>query len=398
MYSEAGPREGRPTALVVVHVAGALGGAERTTVNLLSRLDRARFDPVRVIASALLRPALEPLSDTFVEAESLRLEGWFTTPARLRADATRLRAHLREWGPAVVLGMMHYGAAMAVGATRGLGMPVVASFRGPAYEYLRRYARDWREHGYTRLAIAHTARKAARVTVPSRGTGRELVRRFLAPPGRIRVVANGIDLEDVARRARRPIPDGLPHRARQRVICTAARLCPEKDLGALLHALRRVRQRHEAILWILGEGPERAALGRLAGTLGVVEAVHFLGYRDEVFPYLAAAEIYVHTCEFEGFGYAPLEAMACGVPVVAMDCPYGPREVLDEGRAGQLVPPGDVAALARALSRLLDDPARAGELRRRGLERARALSIEAMVEGQTAVLEEAARERIHARR
>ncbi|MCK7491819.1 MAG: glycosyltransferase [Comamonadaceae bacterium] len=79
---------------------------------------------------------------------------------------------------------------------------------------------------------------------------------------------------------------------------------------------------------------------------GLANSVRLLGYRDNVYPYLRRADLFVHTCEFEGFGYTLLEALACGTAVVSTDCPYGPREILGDSEYGVLVPPNDPAALA----------------------------------------------------
>jgi glycosyltransferase involved in cell wall biosynthesis len=94
---------------------------------------------------------------------------------------------------------------------------------------------------------------------------------------------------------------------------------------------------------------------------------------------MRSADIYIHTCQLEGFGYPMLEAMACGRPVIATDCPHGPREVLAQGRAGVLVSPGSAPGLASGICCLLNDPAYRQQLSQHGLRRTEELSVTNMV-------------------
>ena len=80
------------------------------------------------------------------------------------------------------------------------------------------------------------------------------------------------------------------------------------------------------------------------------------GFRDDVYSFMAHASVFAMTSRWEGLGFVLIEALACGTPSVAADCPSGPAEVLDRGRVGALVPVGDAQALARGLTRMLDSP------------------------------------------
>jgi glycosyltransferase involved in cell wall biosynthesis len=101
-------------------------------------------------------------------------------------------------------------------------------------------------------------------------------------------------------------------------------------------------------------------LEQLADELGIGAAVHFLGFCANPAPYIRQAELLVLSSRYEGFGMVLGEAMALGTPVLSADCPTGPRDLLEGGKAGLLVPVGDVDAMARAIERLLTDT----ELRR----------------------------------
>lgn len=381
--------------LLILHLATAFGGAERTTGNLLSHLDRRRVSHLTLAAPGALRPYLPERYDAFIDTSPSIRDGWFATPARLYADVRACARLLEQAQPDVALGMMHYSAALVAMSVRLAGLPTrtVASYRGPAYEYLRRYERGWRRLAFLRLAIGSTARLADRMLVPSEGTARELRRRFWGSPARTRVVLNGIDGPAVQSAALENAPglERLP--ADLPLICVAARLSPEKDLGLMFEAFRQLQARQAATLAVVGDGPERGALEAQIAAWGLAERVAFVGHRENVYPYMRRADAFVHTCQFEGFGYTMLEAMACGTPVIATDCPYGPREVLDDGRCGILVPCDDAGALATAMSHLLADENRRRALARLGLERAEQLSISAMVKGYESVFLELTRGR-----
>ena len=127
------------------------------------------------------------------------------------------------------------------------------------------------------------------------------------------------------------------------------RLSPQKDFRTLLHAFARVRDHVPARLVILGEGPERETLEALVSELGLEEAVALPGWVGNPYPWMVHAGAYALSSRWEGLPSVLIEALYCGVPIVATDCLSGPREILDDGAHGLLVPVGDVDALARGL-------------------------------------------------
>jgi glycosyltransferase involved in cell wall biosynthesis len=103
-------------------------------------------------------------------------------------------------------------------------------------------------------------------------------------------------------------------------------------------------------------GKERSKLESLVETLNIQEYVSFSGFVPNPYVYMAKADLFVLSSAWEGFGNVLVEAMACGLPVVATDCPSGPREILQNGLYGPLVPVGNVDALALAMEATLDKP------------------------------------------
>jgi glycosyltransferase involved in cell wall biosynthesis len=156
--------------------------------------------------------------------------------------------------------------------------------------------------------------------------------------------------------------DDVPEGAR--VLLAVARLTEQKGIDVAIRALAELPG--DTVLVVLGEGPERPALLRLARELGVEARVFLLGRVPDVAAWLGRATILVHPARWEGFGLGVLEAMLAGLPVVATNVSALPELVVD-GETGVLVQPDDVAALASGIVRALDRP----QLGEGGLERAR---------------------------
>lgn len=126
-------------------------------------------------------------------------------------------------------------------------------------------------------------------------------------------------------------------------------LAPAKNFDVLLRALAQLGESLNVRLLILGEGSERAALEGLARQLHVADLVSLPGFVENPRPYFQAADLLVVSSRVEGFGNVIVEALEQGTPVVSTDCPSGPREILEGGRFGALVPVGDVNALASGI-------------------------------------------------
>ena len=147
-----------------------------------------------------------------------------------------------------------------------------------------------------------------------------------------------------------------PSPRRSAVIGTACRLDPVKGLTHLIRAFAATHSEFpELRLEIAGEGPERGPLEAQARALGLAGCINFLGWQDDLAPVLSRWQIFVLPSLEEGFGIAALEAMAAGLPVVATAA-GGLPELVEHGRTGWLVPPGDSAALANRLRELVADP------------------------------------------
>jgi N-acetyl-alpha-D-glucosaminyl L-malate synthase BshA len=154
-----------------------------------------------------------------------------------------------------------------------------------------------------------------------------------------------------------------------RVVTHASNLRPVKRPLDVLHAFARLREQRPALLVIAGEGPKRAALEHEARVLGVQDSVAFFGAARDLVPLLQASDLFLLPSQSESFGLAALEAMACGVPVLASRA-GGLPEVIAEGETGLLLAPGDVDGFAAAAHALLADESRRAALGKAARDRA----------------------------
>ncbi len=141
-----------------------------------------------------------------------------------------------------------------------------------------------------------------------------------------------------------------------RTIVAAGRLEREKGFDRLLDAFAPVAHAHpDWRLLVVGEGPQHGPLEAQAARLGLAGRVELPGYADDLAPVLREASVLAMTSRAEGFPLVLTEAMSQGVPVVAMDCPRGPGEIVLDGKNGLLVPDGDVVAMSDALQLMVED-------------------------------------------
>lgn len=319
-----------------------LGGAELALLMLIEGLDRSAWKPELLLddvpESAMLAQRAEALGTPVrrVAPMPLGLAGG--------RRALRLARLLRAERPAV----FHASLSWPLAAKWALAASVLA--RVPAVATVQLIP-DFTLERSSYLQLRALATGVDRYIAVSRNVARELAERFRWPAGKIVVGYNAVEVErfggqaPVGLRRRIGVSDGKP------LVLTAARLDEQKGHPVLLRAAAELPG---AEFVLAGEGPDRAALETLASQLGVAERVHFLGRRDDVAELLAAADVFALPSLYEGSSLALMEAMAARRAIVSSAI-GGTDELIDDGRDGLLVPPGDVSALADALRRLIGD-------------------------------------------
>ncbi len=251
-----------------------------------------------------------------------------------------LRRIFRMNSPSVVVSFMDSVNVLCIIAAWGLGVPVIISERTDVQS--RPVGRIWsllRRWTYPRASAIVAQSERARSWAEQ-----------VAPRVHIVVIPNPV-LPCVER------DDELAaHLPQGQLIVGMGRLEAIKGFDLLLEAFAAAHHGSEEWrLVILGEGPERSRLESLADALGIAPWVSLPGLVQYPERVLCRASLFVLSSRVDGFPNSLLEAMACGLPVIAFDCPGGVREIIRPGIDGLLVPPQDVAALARAISELMGD-------------------------------------------
>ena len=321
-----------------IHRIGGIGGSERHLLTLLPALAERGVD-VRFLGlddpSRAPEPFYEALTVPFARLPAPRdidpRLAWQVGRETRRADL--VHTHLVH---ADVYGAL--GARQLV-STKHNDDP----FRAGAFRFVERAV----------------ARRASKVIAITEALARFQVERVGLPAGKVEVVHYGLD--ELPEAWGSNPSDHL--RPDARVLLAVCRLEPQKGVDVAIRALPAIRARHpQAELVVLGEGAERAALEQLASTLEV--PVHLPGRVPDVAAWLRRADLLVHPARWEGFGLALLEAMLASKPIVATKVSSIP-EIVADGQTGLLVAPDDAAALAGAVTRLLDDPGGYGEAGRK---------------------------------
>ncbi|MGH7504982.1 MAG: N-acetyl-alpha-D-glucosaminyl L-malate synthase BshA, partial [Longimicrobiales bacterium] len=207
-------------------------------------------------------------------------------------------------------------------------------------------------HAITQFSI----QRSDGITAVSEYLKRETVQHFAVADERIRVVPNFVDLERYRR-------DAYPcHRSKlaepgDRIVTHISNFRSVKRVPDVVSVFARIAKRVPARLLLVGDGPERVRAQQLAEELGIADRVLFLGKQLSVAELLACSDLFLLPSEHEAFGLVALEAMACGVPVIATSV-GGLPEVVTEGESGFLAPVGDIDAMAaHGLGLLGDDEA-----------------------------------------
>jgi glycosyltransferase involved in cell wall biosynthesis len=191
----------------------------------------------------------------------------------------------------------------------------------------------------------------------STGVSRELEILMGWPEGRVVTIYNPKDVTPVGGHTL-PEHPWLAKKDGYRVLVAAGRMTEQKDYPTLLRAFAKVTQTHKNLrLIIYGEGPLWNKIKDITADLGLENIVDLPGFSHQIRSEFAAADLFVLSSGWEGLPNVLIEALAEGTPVVSTDCPFGAREILEDGALGPLVPVGDHIALADAIRQVLDAPA-----------------------------------------
>jgi len=326
--------------LFVTHAISG-GGSEKRLASILRGLDREKFEPHLCVFSlaggeAAIVPGDVPLHPlvTRLRPSSLFLV-W------------KLYRLIKELRPDKIFSVLWSVNIIAGAAALLAGVPAVLNEATTPSESVKRYSFPF----LRKRLVSFFYRRAETVITVSDYAKADLVRNFGVPAGRIVTAHNGIKPAETELAAGEYDPGPAGH------ILSCGGLNWWKNYSLLIRALAGGKAPG---LVILGKGPLKESLEREAEEAGV--KLSLPGHKDNPYPYFRKAAVFVLTSKYEGFPNVLLEAMACGTPVISVDCPGGIREIIDDGKTGLLVPQDDPAALRSAIDRILKDPGLAKRL------------------------------------
>ncbi len=197
---------------------------------------------------------------------------------------------------------------------------------------------------------------ADKVVVVSKGAARDLIVTLKIDPAKVDVIYNPIDIKAIHKLMDEAVDGDWFTPKTTPVLLAVGRLVKEKNYPFMLEVFKQVRKKRDIRLVILGEGEERPFLENRIRELGLQNSVRMPGIKKNPYSYMAKADIMLCTSVYEGFNIALAESLACGTPVISIDCPYGPAEILEDGKYGILIPMGDSAGMAKAIIEGIDKP------------------------------------------
>jgi glycosyltransferase involved in cell wall biosynthesis len=312
------------------------GGTERQMIELIRRLDRARFT-VHVACFHREGPWLPRVTECAASVTEFPVDGF--ARARTVAQLAAFARWCRREQIAVVHTCDLYANILGLPGARLAGVPVRIGSR--------RELNPDKTDGQIRLQ--RLAYRFATKVVANSSAARTILEREGLAPKSIAVIPNGVDAGTFTTRSPRATTQ------RRRTIITVANLRPEKGHETLIAAATLLaRDFPDVRFQIVGEGPRRAVLESLVRARHLKRRVMFLGHREDVPALLADADVFVLPSRSEAFPNGAIEAMAAGLPVIA-GAVGGLVDLIDHGRTGLLIEPDQPEQLAHAIGQLLTD-------------------------------------------
>jgi len=338
-----------------------VGGAQRVTLNLVKHLDRARFDPKLVVLTNLGEyqsaiPADVPL--IHLNRSSARYAIW---------DLVKT---IKKERPDIIYSVLNYVNCIVLAARWLARIPCTTVIS--EHSYVSGKLSSKQQLYWVARVMRWLYPKADKIVCVSQAIANDLQELLRLPPSKMQVIHNPVVDDELMRRSKEAVYECQWFREKhdKPVILAVGSLRAEKGFDYLLEAFALVRNIIEAKLVIIGEGEKRRELENLIHDLDLDTEVALLGYRNNPYKFMANADVFVLSSLVEGLPTVLIEAMACGVPVVATDCPSGPREIITHGENGLLVLAADPEDIAKAILRVLEDRELATKLTDNAKERA----------------------------
>lgn len=359
-YGAAADEELVNVALFIPSLANP-GGAERVVVNLSKGLDARGLD-VEIVTGEVDGAFTDDIPSTV----ATRRFRWPRVPvAPVVGTLPGLVRYLNDRRPDCLISFMNQVNLVAVIARELASTDptlVVTDHNNPELLVDERNPYYRKDRLIYRLAPPLYSR-ADHIVGVSDGVSDSLAAITGLPRERITTIFNPVVDDRLRERQREPV--GHPWLEDDELqVVLGAKPEAQKNLSMLVRAFSRLEGTKNRLV-IVGTGEQTAELERVAAELGVADRVDVHGFVENIYAYLSTADVFALSSNWEGLPTILIEALACGCPVVSTDCPSGPREILQDGELGELVPVGDARALGEAIQRTLEADVDESRLRRR---------------------------------
>ena len=324
------------------------GGVERMTANLAQGLSDAGIK-VDFIVHHQAAPYLSGLENKVK---------FITPPDNNNRHLSWLVSYLNSSHPDVLMTVKDEAGILAIKAIKRshaetkfiarTGTALLSRFGHRGTNFLKKWLKLYKLKHYFQQADGHI--------IVALGSRKELHELTQIPEEAIIVIKNPVITPTLLKLQHETIDHPWFAPSRESLIMGMGGFRFQKDFKTLINAFARLHKSRPSRLILMGQGRQKKRLLKLCRELGVEDDVLFPGFTDNPYPWLKRADLFVLSSLWEGSPNVLTEALALGTPVVATDCQSGPREILQDGKYGELVPLGDPQTMSEAMARTLDNP------------------------------------------
>lgn len=353
-----------------------VGGAQRVTITLANGLTERGYD-VDLVVSYRTGKLLAQVSDAVTVVD-------LDTPAvpaiGILLGLPELRSYLERSEPSLLFSAMTFANVTSILAA----VAIDGDTKVVPTEHNTFGMESSLKSKTTDKLAKHLYRFADRIVAVSEGVADSIVDGTNVDRSDVTVLYNPVSVFDIREESRAAVDDEWLRSSTFETIVSVGRLEEQKDPSTLLRSFALVnRARPDTRLILVGRGSKRDDILALADSLDISDVVSLPGYVENAYAYMGHASTFVLSSKYEGLPTVLIEALACGCPIVATDCPSGPREILSGGEYGTLVPVGDTTGLRDAILSTLEnttDP-------EKQFRRAQDFSVETIVDQYAAFIE-----------
>lgn len=333
------------------------GGAERTIVNLINNLNKKKFEVVLVLGTTNNSDYIDLIDD--------KIKLIILNSKKLRYSLLKLRNCIIKEKPDILFSTINANNIIMLLA-RLLIFKNIPTIVRESNNRTQSGSVTLLNKLITNLLYNYVASK---VIALSKGVKEDLVNNFFIKENKIQVIYNPVEVEKIKQLSKQKL-NGFNKNNNEKLIISVGRLVEQKDYPTLIKAFSILEKKVSSRLIILGKGPLEKKLKKICKDYGLEEKVQFVGFKNNPYKFMRAADLFVLSSKWEGFGHVIVESMAVGTPVISTDCKSGPSEIIGKNEYGKLVSVGNAEELSKNIISLLENPTLLDFYSKQGIKRA----------------------------